>query len=59
MHCLHLFVFFYLITFLITFDLFFLQDHQSLISRPSLPEGGPIQADPASATSEAPKAKEG
>jgi hypothetical protein len=58
MHCLHLFVFFYLITFLITFDLFFLQDHQSLVSRPPLLEGGPIQADPASATSEAPEAEE-
>jgi hypothetical protein len=58
MHCLHLFVFFYLITSLITFDLFFLQDHQSLVSRLPLPEGGPIQAGPASATSEAPEAEE-
>jgi hypothetical protein len=29
------------------------QDHQFLVSRPPLPEGGPIQADPISATSEA------
>jgi hypothetical protein len=31
----------------------FLQGHQFLISRPALPEEGPIQADPISATSEA------
>jgi hypothetical protein len=36
----------------------FLQGHQFLISCPPLPEEGPIQADPVSATSEAPKAKE-
>jgi hypothetical protein len=30
-----------------------------LVSRPPLPEEGPIQADPASAASEAPKADEG
>jgi hypothetical protein len=58
MHCLHLFVFFYLITFLITFDLFFLQDHQSLVSRPPLPERGPIQNDPVSAASKAPEAED-
>jgi hypothetical protein len=34
------------------------QDHQFLVSRPPLPEGGPIQADPVSATSEAPEADE-
>jgi hypothetical protein len=34
------------------------QGHQSLVSRPPLPEGGPIQADPVSATSKAPKADE-
>jgi hypothetical protein len=56
MHCLHLFAFFYLSTyFLITFDLFFFQDHQSLVSRPPLPEGGPIQNVPVSAASEAPE----
>jgi hypothetical protein len=32
-HCLHFFIFFYLITFLITFGLFFFQDHQFLVSR--------------------------
>jgi hypothetical protein len=32
------------------------QGHQSFVSRPPLPEGGPIQADPVSATSEAPEA---
>jgi hypothetical protein len=34
------------------------QGHQSFVSRPPLPEGGPIQADPISATSEAPEADE-
>jgi hypothetical protein len=58
MHCLHLFIFFYLISFLITFDLFFLQDHQPLVSRPPLPEGGPIQDVPVSAASEVPKAED-
>jgi hypothetical protein len=59
MHCLHLFIFFYLITvFLITFDLFFFQDHQFLVSRPPLPEGGPIQDVPVSAASEAPEAED-
>jgi hypothetical protein len=36
----------------------FLQGHQFLVSRPPLPEEGPIQADPVSATSEAPKTEE-
>jgi hypothetical protein len=59
MHCLHLFAFFYLSTdFLITFDLFFFQDHQSLVSHPPLPEGGPIQNVPVSAASEAPEAED-
>jgi hypothetical protein len=58
-HCLHLFTFFYRITaFLITFDLLFFQDHQSLVSRPPLPQGGPIQAVPVSAASEAPEAED-
>jgi hypothetical protein len=35
-----------------------LQGHQFLVSRPPLPEEGPIQADPVSAVSEAPKAEE-
>jgi hypothetical protein len=55
----HLFAFFYLITtFLTTFRLTFLQDHQSLVSHPPLPEGGPIQAVPISAASEAPEAED-
>jgi hypothetical protein len=33
--------------------------HQFLVSHPPLPEEGPIQADPISATSEAPEANEG
>jgi hypothetical protein len=35
-----------------------LQGHQFLVSRPPLPEEGPIQVDPISDTSEAPKAEE-
>jgi hypothetical protein len=35
-----------------------LQGHQFLVSRPPLPEEGPIQADPVSATSKAPEAEE-
>jgi hypothetical protein len=59
MHYLHLFVFFYLITvFLITFGLFSFQDHQSLVSRPPLPEGGAIHDVPISAASEAPEAED-
>jgi hypothetical protein len=34
------------------------QDHQSLVSRPSLPEGGAIQDVPISAASEAPEAED-
>jgi hypothetical protein len=34
------------------------QGHQSFVSHPPLPEGGPIQADPVYATSEAPDADE-
>jgi hypothetical protein len=59
MRCLHLFVFFYLIAvFLITFGLFSFQDHQSLVSRPHLPEGGAIQDVPVSAASEALEAED-
>jgi hypothetical protein len=36
-----------------------MQDHQFLVSRPPLPEEGPIQADPASVASEAPEANKG
>jgi hypothetical protein len=58
-HCLPLFVFFYLITFfLITFGLFFFQDHHFLVSRPPPPEGGPIQNVLADAASEAPEAED-
>jgi hypothetical protein len=35
-----------------------LQDHQFIVSRPPLPEEGPLLADLASAVSEAPEAKE-
>jgi hypothetical protein len=35
-----------------------LQGHQFLVSRPPLLEEGPIQADPVSATSEAPEAED-
>jgi hypothetical protein len=38
--------------------LYFLQGHQFLVSHPPLPEEGPIQADPVSATSEAPEAED-
>jgi hypothetical protein len=56
---LSLFTFFYLIiVFLITLGLFSFQDHQSLVSRPPLPEGGAIQDAPISAASEAPEAKD-
>jgi hypothetical protein len=54
---LSLFTFFYLIiVFLITHGLFSFQDHQSLVSRPPLLEGGAIQDVPISAASEAPEA---
>jgi hypothetical protein len=43
--------------FLITVGLFSFQDHQSLVSRPPLPEGGPIQDFPVDAASEAPEAE--
>jgi hypothetical protein len=55
----HLFAYFYFITiFLTTCRLTLLQDHQSLVSHPPLLEGGPIQAVPVSATSEAPEAED-
>jgi hypothetical protein len=49
-----LLVFFLL--FLTILRLTLVQGRQSLVSRPPFPEGGPIQADPASTTSEAPDA---
>jgi hypothetical protein len=56
---LSLFAFFYLIiVFLVTLGLFSFQDHQSLVSRPPLPEGGAIQDVPVSAASEAPEAED-
>jgi hypothetical protein len=58
-YCLHLFVFFCLITvFLIIVGLFSFQDHQSLASRPPLPERGALQDVPVSAASEAPEAED-
>jgi hypothetical protein len=59
MYCLHLFVFFYLIiVFLITFNLYFFQDHQFLVSHHPLPKGGPIQDVPVDAASEAPESED-
>jgi hypothetical protein len=56
----HLFAFLYFVAaFLIFFLLTLVQGHQFLVSHPPLPEEGPIQADPVSATSEAPEADEG
>jgi hypothetical protein len=43
---------------LVILDLFSFQDHQSLVSRPPLPEGGAIQNVPVSAASEAPEAED-
>jgi hypothetical protein len=55
----HLFVFLYFGTaFMIALRLVLVQGHQSFVSHPSLPERGPIQADPISATSAAPEADE-
>jgi hypothetical protein len=55
-----LFAFLYFVAALLTFfRLTLVQGHQFLVSRPPLPEEGPIQADPVSATSEAPEADEG
>jgi hypothetical protein len=44
--------------FLTIFRLILPQDHQSLVSHPPLPKGGPIQVVPVSAASEAPEAEE-
>jgi hypothetical protein len=55
----HLFAFLYFVAaFLTVLRLIPVQGHQSFVSHPPLPEGGPIQADPVSATSEAPNADE-
>jgi hypothetical protein len=54
----HSFTILYFITIsLIGCRLIFLQDHQSIVSRPPFLEGGSIQAVPISAASEAPKAE--
>jgi hypothetical protein len=54
-----LLVFFYFTAaFLTIVDLFSFQDHQSLASRPPLPEGGALQDVPVSAASEAPEAED-
>jgi hypothetical protein len=53
----YLFTLLYLVAaFLTVLRLTLVQGHQSFVSLPPLPEGGPIQADPVSATSEAPEA---
>jgi hypothetical protein len=55
----HLFVFLYFgTTFMTVLRLILLQGHQFFVSRPPLPEGGPIQADSVFAASEAPEADE-
>jgi hypothetical protein len=55
----HLFAFLYFVAaFLTVLRLTLLQGHQSFVSRPPLPGGGPIQADPISTTSKAPDADE-
>jgi hypothetical protein len=55
----NLFAFFPFVTICLTaLRLMFVQGHQSLVSRPPLPEGGPTQADLVSATSKAPEAEE-
>jgi hypothetical protein len=55
----HLFAFLYFVAaFLTVLRLTLVQGHQSFVSHPPLPEGGPIQVDPISATSEAPDVDE-
>jgi hypothetical protein len=55
----HLFAFLYFVAaFLTVLRLTLVQGHQSFVSPPPFPEEGPIQADPVSATSEAPDADE-
>jgi hypothetical protein len=56
----HLFAFLYFVAaFLTVWRLTFVQGHQFLVSYPPLPEEGPIQVDPVSATSKAPEVEEG
>jgi hypothetical protein len=55
----HLFAFLYfVVAFLTVLRLTLVQGHQFLVLRPPLPKGGPIQANPISATFEAPEADE-
>jgi hypothetical protein len=55
----HLFVFLYFgAAFMTILRLILVQGHQFFVSRPPLPEGGPIKADPVSAASEAHEADE-
>jgi hypothetical protein len=55
----YLFVFLYFgANFVTVLRLILMQGYQSFVSRPPLPEGGPIQADPVSATSKAPETNE-
>jgi hypothetical protein len=55
----HLFTFFCFVTACLTIlRLAFVQGHQSFVSRPPLPEGGPIQAEPVFAAFKAPEAEE-
>jgi hypothetical protein len=58
--CLLFFLFFlpYYCFFFMTCDLFSFQDHQFLVSRPPLPEGGNIQNVPVFAASKAPEAED-
>jgi hypothetical protein len=56
---LSLFTFFaFIIVCLVTLGLLSFQDHQFLVSRPPLPEGGALQDVPVSAASEAPEAED-
>jgi hypothetical protein len=50
---------YYVAAFLTGLRLTLVQGHQFLVSRPPLPEEGPIQADPVSAAFEAPEANKG
>jgi hypothetical protein len=55
-----LFSFLYFVAaFLTVLRLTLVQGHQFLVSRPPLPEEGPVQVDPVSTASEAPEADEG
>jgi hypothetical protein len=53
-----LILFYFITVFLTIVDLFSFQDHQSLASRPPLPEGGALQDVPVSTASEALEAED-